>query len=98
MKPASPGNYISRRWNGQTPWSRLLWRDMLGVGTLINLAATVLALVAAIQHAQTAFVALLHFAPVPYNLFLFTALLRAPQRPGFAVAIGAAWLVAVMVL
>lgn len=98
MKPASPGNYISRRWNGQTPWSRLLWRDMLGVGTLINLAATFLALVAAIQHAQTAFVALLHFAPVPYNLFLFTALLRAPQRPGFAVAIGAAWLVAVMVL
>ena len=98
MKPASSGNYFSRRWNGQIPWSKLLWRDILGVGTVVNLAATFLAVAAAIQHAETAFVALLHFAPLPFNLFLFTALLRAPQRPGIAVTIAAAWLVAAMFL
>lgn len=98
MKPASSGNYFSRRWNGQIPWSKLLWRDMLGIGTLVNLAATFLALIAAIQHAETAIIALLHFGPLPYNLFLFTALLRAPQRPGISVTIAFAWLVAVMLL
>ena len=37
-------NYFSRRWRGQVPLAVLLWRDMLGVGTLINLTGTMLAL------------------------------------------------------
>jgi hypothetical protein len=96
MKPEPPGNFFSRRWKGQVPWSVLLWRDMLGIGTVVNLAATALALVAAIQGAETLLVALLHFAPLPYNFFLFAALWRTPQRPAVAAAIAAVWLVVVM--
>lgn len=80
------------------PWQVLLWRDMLGVGTAINLGATLVALVAAIQGAPTGIVAVLHFAPLPYNFFLFAALWRLPQRPVLAAALAAAWFVAVLVI
>ncbi len=33
-----------------------------------------------------------HFAPLPYNLFLFAALSRAPQRTPFISAVGMLWL------
>jgi hypothetical protein len=95
MKPMSFGDYFVRRWKGQVRWPLLLWRDMLGVGTAVNLAATLLALIAAIQHAPTLVVALVHFAPVPYNLFLFTALWRTPQRPPVAATIALGWLIVV---
>lgn len=93
MKSTPTGNYFSRRWNGQVPWPVLFWRDILGVGTAINLAATFLALVAAIQGAEIGLVALLHFAPLPYNFFLFAALWRAPQRPAVAAAVALVWFV-----
>lgn len=92
------GNFFSQRWSGLVPWRVLLWRDMLGVGTAINLGATLLALVAAIQGAPTGIVAVLHFAPLPYNFFLFAALWRLPQRPVLAAALAAAWFVAVLVI
>lgn len=90
--------FFSLRRSGRVPWQTLLWRDMLGVGTLINLTATLLALVAAIHGAHTALVALLHFAPLPYNLFLFAALLRSPQRPGLADALAGGWFVTMLVI
>lgn len=96
MSPTPPGNFFSRRWNGEVPWTLLFWRDMLGVGTAINLTATFVALIAAINGAETAVVALLHFAPLPYNFFLFAALLRAPRRPPVTTAVAAAWLIVVL--
>jgi hypothetical protein len=90
------GSYFVDRWNGQVPWRRLLWPEMLGVGTFVNLLATLLALVAAIERAPLAVVALLHFAPLPYNAFLLAALWRAPERPAVVAGIGAAWFVAVL--
>ena len=89
-------NFFSQRWNGWVSWRELLWYDMLCVGTAVNLGATFVALIAAIKGAETAVVALLHFAPLPYNFFLFAALWRMPERPGFAVAVAGAWLVVVM--
>lgn len=91
----SVARFFSRRWNGQASWRELLWNDMLGVGTVVNVLATFLALGAAINGADTAVVALLHFAPLPYNFFLFASLWRTPQRPAFATIIAAAWLVIV---
>ena len=97
MKRIASASYFSDRWNGRVPWSTLLWRDMLGVGTAINLAATALAVVAAIQDAAFGLVALLHFAPLPYNFFLFAALWRTPRRPAVAVAVGLAWFVLIVI-
>lgn len=71
---------------------------MLGVGTAINIGATFLALVAAIQGASTGIVAVLHFAPLPYNFFLFAALWRMPHRPAVAAVIAVEWFAAVLVI
>lgn len=98
MKPTPRASYFADRWSGRVPWSVLLWRDMLGFGTAINLVATALAVIAAIQDAAVGLVALLHFAPAPYNFFLFASLWRTPGRPVLAVAIGLAWLVLIMIV
>jgi hypothetical protein len=98
IKPTGVANFFRSRWNGQVPWSVLLWRDMLAVGTAINLGATLLAVVVAIAGAPFVLVALLHFSPLPYNLFLVAALHRLPHRPEFAVLVAAAWLIAVLIV
>lgn len=96
--PTPAVNFFRRRWSGQVPWSVLLWRDMVAVGTAVNLGATLLAVAAAIAGAPFVLVALLHLSPLPYNLFLFAALHRLPQRPAFAVVLAAAWLIAVLIV
>ena len=87
------GNYFSRRWHGRVPLPQLLWRDIIGIGTLINLVATLLALIAVTQDAPSVLAVALHFAPLPYNLFLFGSLWRTPGRNDFAIGLALAWLV-----
>ena len=98
MRPAAAGNFFARRWRGEIPWGTLLWRDMLGVGTVINLAASVAALMSAAQGVDIATAVALHFAPVPYNVFLAAALWRLPQRPMLASLAALAWLVVMTVI
>jgi len=40
----------------------------------------------------------LHFAPLPYNLFLFLALWRAPWRSALTAAVGTVWLAVMTVI
>ena len=87
------GHFFSRRWRGQAPLRQLFWRDMLLVGSTVNLLATFVALMLAAQGAGTVTAALVHFAPLPYNLFLFAALLRSPQRRPAHQLAGLVWLV-----
>jgi len=89
------GQYFSRRWQGQVPLAVLLWRDMLGVGTVVNLIATILALAALIQGAHAGLAVTLHLAPMPYNFFLFAAIWRAPDRNFLTTIIATGWLVIV---
>lgn len=72
----------------------LLWLDMVLVGTLINLLFTGLALAMAASDLPIALAAAVHFAPLPYNLFLVAAVWR---QPGAAAYRGAAlaWLAVV---
>jgi hypothetical protein len=91
--PPSTGHFFSRRWRGQAPLRQLFWRDMLVVGSLGNLLFTFVALMLAAQGAGTTTAALVHFAPLPYNLFLFAALLRSPQCRSAHQAAGFVWLV-----
>jgi hypothetical protein len=71
---------------------------MLAAGTLINLLASFAALMLASQGAPLAVAVVVHFAPLPYNLFLFLALWRLPGRPSLAAGAAAAWLAMVTVL
>ncbi len=99
MSSDRPGvRFFSRRWCGQVPVSVLLWRDMLGVGTLINLVATALALAVVVQNGPDGLALALHFLPMPYNLFLCAALWRRPDRHALASLIAAGWLLAMTVL
>jgi hypothetical protein len=70
----------------------LLWRDMLGIGTVVNLLATFVALMAASQGVSGWAAAAIHFGPLPYNLFLFAAVNRTSPRSGFAITLALAWL------
>jgi hypothetical protein len=90
--------FFARRWRGELPVRVLLGRDMLGVGTLINLACSVVALMAVAQGAPLPVALALHWAPLPYNLFLCAALWRTPGRAGWAAWCGVAWVAAMMVV
>jgi hypothetical protein len=94
----TPDRFFVRRWRGQIGWRTLFWRDMLAVGTVLNLAASFGALALLAMGAPGAVAVALHFAPMPYNLFLCLALWRMPQRPAPVLAAALAWLVVMTVV
>ena len=70
--------FFSSRWRARVPMRVLFWRDMLLVGTLINVVFTGVALAMAASSMPMALAAAVHFAPLPYNLFLVVAVWRLP--------------------
>ncbi len=92
MHPHRWTAFFARRWHGDVPLRTILWRDMLAVGTTVNLLATFAALITASQGAPTWAAAALHFSPLPYNLFLFAAVARASQRGPVAICMATVWL------
>lgn len=71
----------------------LFWRDMVGVASLLNLAASVAAMMLAAGGAPLALAVALHFSPLPYNLFLFAAVWRHRRRSALVGVAALAWLV-----
>lgn len=90
--------FFARRWRGEIPLRVLLWRDMLAVGSVINLLASFAALALAALHMDLRLAFAVHLAPMPYNLFLVIALWRSPQRDALASVIALAWLAAMTVV
>jgi len=78
--------------------STLFWRDMLCVGTVVNMLATFIALMATSQDAPTWATVAIHFAPLPYNIFLFAAVRRTMQRSRIAVTVSFIWLALMMLV
>ena len=91
-------NFFTCRWHGSVDLPLLFWRDMLGVGTLINALATFAALIAASQSVDVGAAAALHFAPLPYNLFLVMSVWRSSQTTPLRRAGALAWLLAMTFL
>ena len=98
MNLRSSPAFLARRWRGEVPLNTVLWRDMLGLGTVVNVLATFIALAAASQGAPTWVAAAIHFAPMPCNVFLFIAVARAVPRSRAASWVGLAWLAAMTVV
>ncbi|MDX8483075.1 hypothetical protein RFN28_32175 [Mesorhizobium sp. VK24D] len=95
-------SFFRSRWQGKTPLVRLFWRDMLLVGTAINIALSGLALVLLGLKLPLWLVLTVHFLPVPYNIFLTLAVWRTVEKTGGAKAslmmLGSAlWLIATAV-
>ncbi len=85
------GEFLQSRWQGHVPLPRLFWRDMLGVGTLINVLASFLALMVAAQGATSSAAVALHFAPAPWNVFLAWCVMRHPGAGSTRRFLALAW-------
>lgn len=98
MTAGTNGGFLARRWRGGVPWPQLFWRDMLAFGSVLNLLASFAALMLVAMGAAPVLAAALHFAPVPWNLFLFAALWRLPRRPAVVVFAAAVWVIVMTVV
>ena len=90
--------YLSRRWRGEAPLSRLYWRDMLAVGSFFNLLTGFIALMLLAKGVDSVVAATVHFVMLPYNVFLVLALWRTPQRSQFMAWTAVLWLVVMTLL
>lgn len=102
-KMGGTAGFFRARWHGVVPLDRLFWHDMVVVGTAINIASSVVALILLGLKLPLAAVLAVHFAPVPYNIFLTLAVWRIAERAGGAKAslmmLGSAlWLILVVVV
>lgn len=96
-------DFFRSRWLGQVPLDRLFWRDMVLVGTAISIASSVAALILLALKLPLQAVLAVHFAPVPYTIFLMLAVWRTAEKTGGAKAsmmmLGAAlWLILTIVI
>lgn len=96
-------SFFRTRWRGAAPLPVVFWRDMLLVGTLINVASALVAMAMFISDWATPVAAVIYFAAIPYNLFLFASVWRSAGRtpsPASSLAqiAAAVWLVLVVVL
>lgn len=90
--------FLGRRWRGEVGTRTVFWRDMLAVGTTLNLVASFLALVLASQGAPSWLPVAVHFAPLPYNLFLFRTVVRSKPGGQAVRLLALAWLVVMVVV
>ncbi|CAH2401246.1 hypothetical protein [Mesorhizobium escarrei] len=102
-KAGRAAGFFRSRWRGTAPLDRLFWRDLVLVGTAINIAVSVLALILLGLKLPLALVLAVHFAPVPYNFFLTFAVWRTAEKSGGVKAslmtLGAVlWLMLVVVI
>ena len=90
--------YFGSRWRGEAYLSQLYWRDMMIVGSVINLFTGFMALMIAAQGGELWVAATVHFATLPYNVFLVLALWRTPGRSTVMAWTSLVWLGAVTLL
>ncbi|HWK13432.1 MAG TPA: hypothetical protein VNS02_03485 [Rhizobiaceae bacterium] len=87
--PDTASGFFVSRWRGAVSVERILFVDMLLVGTAINLAATFASLMA-LGFKFPLWVSIAVYAlPIPYNIFLTLCLWRATAAQPAAIA--AAW-------
>lgn len=92
------GGFFASRWHSEVELSLLLWRDMLFVGTLINLAAGFTAFILLSQDVTPIWALSVYLAPVPYNIFLLVSVWRSRQCTPLVSLIATIWFVVVLVV
>ncbi|MER9950663.1 hypothetical protein [Mesorhizobium sp. M0047] len=80
MLPDGVGYFFRSRWQGWVPLDRLFWRDLALVGTALNVASAVAAIILLALKLPLVLVLAVHFALVPYNIFLTFAVWRTTER------------------
>ncbi|MDP3287340.1 MAG: hypothetical protein Q8M64_03445 [Methyloversatilis sp.] len=72
--------FFVARWHCRIPIARLFWWDMLLVGTAINGALTLAGLLAIANRLPDAAAHIAFALLLPYNLFMFIAVVRTSSR------------------
>jgi hypothetical protein len=76
----SASSYLLSRWRGEAPLTTVFWRDMIMVGSMLNVIAAFGGLLLLAAGAPTAAVLAVYFSPLPWNIFLFLSVWRSAER------------------
>ncbi len=94
--------FFRARWQGEVSLGRLIWRDMLLVASALNAVASMTALGLLALDVPPLLALAVHFALVPYNIFLTLGIWRTAERTGGSTVgymlVAALWLVLVTVI
>lgn len=77
---AGATGFFTRRWRRQVPLGLLFWRDMVAIGSLVNLTAVFGGLLALGFKADLAAALVIIHAPLPYNIFLAGSVWRTAEQ------------------
>ena len=83
---------IADRWAGRTSIQRLMWRDLLGVGTFVNMLFGFTALILLAKKWDAYWSVAIHMVLFPYNLFLVTCVWRHPDASSLSKGCVLVWL------
>lgn len=95
--------FFADRWAGQVPLERLFWRDMLLIGTTLNLACLAAAMtLAALDFSAWIYVPTFLMA-LPFNFFVWQCVWNAAANSNtgqciFVRAVATVWMLGVIVL
>jgi hypothetical protein len=100
---STPKTFLICRWQGKAPLRTVFWRDMLLVGTALNILTGIAAVVLLTFGVSTAIALAVHFGLLPWNLFLCLAVWRSaenisPFEALVARVVAGIWLAAVIVI
>ena len=76
---AGLAHWVGKRWRGEVPLDRVFWTDMLFIGTAVNVATTVIAMVLIASDGPSVLVVAVFFSPLPLNVFLVVAVWRSAE-------------------
>jgi hypothetical protein len=95
--------YFRRLWQGELPLPRVFWTDMLVIGTLVNVATLLLAVLLFGVDAPLVYGVVLFLVHIPYSIAVFIGVWRSAAReksrwgPPAQVA-AVIWLIAALVI
>jgi hypothetical protein len=94
--------FFRARWRGDVPLGRLIWRDMILIASALNALASMTALGLLGLDAPPLLALPVHFAFLPYNIFLTLCVWRTAERTGSSTVgymmLATLWLVLVTVI
>jgi hypothetical protein len=95
-------HFFGARWRGEVSLGLLIWRDMLLVASALNALASMTALGLLALDVPPLVALPVHFALVPYNIFLTLSIWRTAERTGGSTVgymlLATLWLVLVTVI
>ena len=84
--------FITERWFGLISIRQLFWRDLLVLGTFVNLLFIFASMILLAKRMDPMWSFFLHMLPTPYNIFIVGSVLRHPDTGLGFVCIALMWM------